>query len=186
MAQGDARVGKRYAQALFGTAQRFDVVDAVEADLNSIVGIMEKDRSFRDFILAPYTSRDEKVKIIERIFSDRITALTMQVLRVMLEKRREAELEAVRDEFVNLRRAANATIFVTVTSAEPLDESQRKALINKVQATTGKQIEAEYHVDASLIGGAKVTFDNYVLDGTVKGALAHLRDKLKHDLLKQV
>lgn len=185
MAQGDARIGKRYAQALFGTAQRFEVVDAVESDLNSIVGLMHSDRNFRDFILAPYTSRDEKVRIIERIFSDRITALTMQVLRVMLEKRREAEVEAVRNEFINLRRVATSTLFVSVASAEPLDEGQRKALIAKIEGSTGKRVEAEFSVDSSLLGGAKVTFDNYAMDGTVKGALAHLRDRLKHDLLKQ-
>lgn len=185
MAQADARVGKRYAQALFGTAQRFDVVQAVEDDLKSIVSLMEKDKGFRDFVLAPYTSREEKVKIIERIFSDRITALTMQVLRVMLEKRREGEIEAVHNEFVVLRRAATDTIFVTVTSAEALDEGQRKALISKIEQSTAKKVEAEFNVEAALLGGVKVTFGNYVLDGSVKGALAHLRDRLKHDLLKQ-
>src|SRR4051812_31778499 len=103
MAQHDSRIGKRYASALFSTASRYDVVQAVEDDLNFIVGLMARDRGFRDFLLAPYTSREEKVKIIERIFSDRTTALTMQVLRVMLEKRRETEIESVRDEFVTLR-----------------------------------------------------------------------------------
>ncbi len=186
MAQGDARIGKRYAQALFGTAQRFDVVQSVEDDLTSIVNLMEKDRGFRDFIMAPYTSREEKIKIIERLFSDRVTALTMQVLRVMLEKRRETEIEAVKDEFVALRRAANDTLFVVVTSAQELDANQKKALTAKITKTTGKKVEAEYTTDPSLIAGVKVTYENYVLDGTVKGGFAHLRDKLKHDLLKQI
>lgn len=183
--QGDARIGKRYAQALFGTAQRYGVVEAVEADLTTITSLMDNDRGFRDFILAPYTSRDEKVKIMERIFSDRITALTMQVLRVMLEKRREGEVGAVRREFINLRRAANNVLFVSVTSAQPLDASQQQALLARIEKTTGKNIEAEYHVEPTLIGGVKVAYDNYVQDGTIKGALAHLRDKLKRDLLKQ-
>ena len=185
MAGGDARVGKRYAQALFGTAQRYDVVQAVEDDLSSIIGLMEKDRAFRHFLIAPYTSRDEKVKTIERIFSDRITALTMQVLRVMLEKRREGEIKAVYNEFVNLRREANKTLFVTVTSAEALEESQRKALLAKIEASSGQKVEAEFHVEPALVGGVKIAFENYVLDGTIKGALAHLRDRLKHDILKQ-
>ena len=185
MAQQDARIGKRYAQALFGTAQRFEVVEAVEDDLNSIVKLMGRDRSFKHFLLAPYTSRDEKVKALERIFSDRITALTMQVLRVMLEKRREGEIESVHTEFVNLRRAATQTIYVSVTSAEAVDEAQKKALIAKIEKTTGKKVESDFAVDASLIGGIKVAFENYVLDGTLKGGLARLRDTLKHDVMKQ-
>jgi F-type H+-transporting ATPase subunit delta len=183
--QQDARIGKRYALALFGTAQRYDVVQSVEDDLNSFVGLMDKDRGFRDFILAPYTGRDEKAKIIERIFSDRMTALTMQVLRVMLDKRREGEFEAVRDEFVTLRRAASQTIHVTVTSAEPLEEKHRKALLAKIEKSTGKKVEADFSVEPNLIGGLKVAYENFVLDGTLKGGLAHLRDHLKHDILKQ-
>lgn len=185
MAEHDARIGKRYAQALFGTAQRYDVVTAVEADLNAIISIMEKDRGFRDFLLAPYTSREEKVKIMERIFSDRITALTMQVLRVMLEKRREGEIEAVRDEFVNLRREATSTLHVDVTSAEALDDAQKKALITKLEKSTGKKIEAEFVVEPGIIGGIRVAYDNFVVDGSLKGGLARLRDTLKHDILKQ-
>jgi F-type H+-transporting ATPase subunit delta len=185
VAQHDARIGKRYAQALFSTAQRYEVVQAVEDDLNTIVSLMEKDRGFRDFILAPYTSRDEKVKIMERIFSDRITALTMQVLRVMLEKRREAEIQSVRNEFVDLRRTATETIHVTITSAEALDEGQKRALVAKIEQTTGKRVEADFGTDPHLIGGIKVAYENFVLDGSLKGGLARLRDKLKHDILKQ-
>lgn len=185
MAQHDARIGKRYAQALFTTAQRYDVVKSVEDDLDAIIGIMERDKGFRDFILAPYTSREEKVKIIERIFSDRITALTMQVLRVMLEKRREGEIAAVHSEYVNLRRAATETIHVTVSSAETLDDKQKKALVAKIEKTAGKYVEADFVIDPNLIGGIKVAYENFVLDGTLKGGLARLRDSLKHDLLKQ-
>lgn len=185
MAQHDARIGKRYAQALFSTAQRYEVVQAVEDDLDAIVGLMTKDRGFRDFLLAPYTSREEKVKIMERIFSDRITALTMQVLRVMLEKRRETEIESVRNEFVDLRRHATATIHVTVSSAEVLDDAQKKALVAKIEKTTGKKVEADFMVEPLLIGGVKVAYENFVLDGSLKGGLARLRDTLKHDLLKQ-
>lgn len=185
MAQHDGRIGKRYALALFGTAQRFDVVESVEADLETFVGLMDKDPKFRDFILAPYTSREEKVKSIERVFSDRMTALTMQVIRVMLDKRREGEIEAVHREFVKLRRIATKTIHVLVTSAEPLDDKQQAALITKIQKSTGKGVEADFLVDASLMGGVKVAYENFVLDGTLKGGLAHLRDHLKHDILKQ-
>jgi len=185
VAHQDARIGKRYALALFGTAQRYDVVQAVEDDLNTISGLLAKDKAFRHFLLAPYSSREEKVATLERIFSDRITALTMQVLRVMLEKRRESEIEAVRTAFVNLRRRATSTIHVSVSSSEPLDAKQQQTIIAKIEQSTGKTVEADFLVDAALMGGVKVAYENYVLDGSIKGGLARLRDALKHDLLKQ-
>ncbi|HLX77834.1 MAG TPA: ATP synthase F1 subunit delta, partial [Acidimicrobiales bacterium] len=115
----------------------------------------------------------------------RITALTMQVLRVMLEKRRESEIEAVHHEFVNLRRVATQTIHVAVSSAEALDEKQKQSIVAKIRKTTGKSVEADFAVEPNLIGGIKVAYENFVLDGTLKGGLARLRDTLKHDVLKQ-
>lgn len=185
MAQNDARIGKRYAQALFSLAEQYKVVDAVEGDLNALAELMAKDRAFRDFLIAPYASREEKTALLERVFSDRMTALTMQALRVMLEKRREAEIESVRGEFVALRREAMKVVYANVVSAEPLDDRQRKAILDKLEHATSQTIEADFAVEPALVGGVKVAFANYVLDGSLKGALARLRGRLKHDILKQ-
>jgi len=181
----DSRVARRYAQALFMTALKYDVIKSVEDDLNSIVGLLENDEQFHEFVIAPYTGREEKIEIVDKLFSDRVTALTMQVLRVMLEKRREDEITGVRDEFVKLRRENEGVIFATVTSAEKIDDAQRKALMAKLEKTLGKKIEAEFKVEPQLIGGIRVAYGNYVLDGSIRGALSNLRDKLRHDLLKQ-
>ena len=181
----DDRVARVYAQALFDTALKYDVVTSVESDLNSIVGLLENDEQFKDFIIAPYTGREEKIAIVDKLFSDRVTALTMQVLRVMLEKRREEELAGMRDEYVKLRRENQSVIFATVTSAEEMDESQKKALLAKLESTLGKKIEASFKLEPALIGGIRVAYGNYVLDGSIRGALSKLREKLRHDLLKQ-
>ncbi len=181
----DSRVSRRYAQALFSTALKYDVIRSVESDLDLIVTLLNTDAGFEKFVLAPYTGREEKTATIDRIFSDRITALTMQVLRVMLEKRREEEIEGVRDEFVTLRRAHEGVIFAVITSAEIMDDGQRAALTTRLESVLGKKIEAEFKTDPRLLGGIRVAYGNYVLDGSIRGALSSLRDKLKHDLLKQ-
>jgi F-type H+-transporting ATPase subunit delta len=181
----DYRVARRYAQALFGSALQHDIVRAVEEDLKAIVGMLVADGEFRDFILAPYTSREEKAQITDKLFSDRVTALTMQVLRIILEKRRETELEAIFDEYVRLRRSHEGIVYATVTSATVLDREQQDAIVAKVETVLGKKVEPEFLTDSALIGGVKVAYDNFVLDGTAKGALNKLRDKLRYDLLKQ-
>ena len=181
----DHRVCRRYAQALFTTAQKHDTIMSVEDDLNLIVGLLDSNEAFNSFVVAPYTGRDEKIATLERIFSDRITALTMQVLRVMLVKRREEELEGVRDEYVKLRREHAGVIFATVTSSEAMTETQKSALSKRLGVVLGKTIEAEFKVDPNLIGGVKVAYGNYILDGSIRGALSNLRDKLRHDTLKQ-
>ncbi len=181
----DARVGRRYAQALYSAARNLDVVASVESDLASIVGLLESDEKFRNFLVAPFASRDEKVAVAERVFSDRVTALTMQVLRVMLEKRREEEIPAVYKEYIALRREASGIVYVVVTSAVELTPDQQSRLISKLQTKVGAPVEADYLVDPRIIGGVRVAFGNSILDGSVRGALNRLRERLQYDLLKQ-
>lgn len=181
----DAKVAKRYARALFHAAKKVDVVTSVEADLGAVAGQIANDPRFRDFLLSPYVGRDDKVSILDRIFSDRVTALTMSALRLMLSKRREDELEAVYEEFVTLRRDDQKVVFALVTSAEPLSENHRKQIEEKLEKLTGTDVEPEFRVDPTLIGGVRVAYKDFVLDGTLRGALRRLRDRLRIDLLKQ-
>lgn len=181
----DTKVARRYATALFTTAQKNDVVKSVEDDLSAITSLFESDAKFKDFILSPRVGRDEKIKIAEKLFSDRVTALTMQALRLMLVKRREHEIANVKNEYVALRREHGSVAYVVVTSAEKLEDDQRKALIAKLQEKLGKTIEADYRIDGRLIGGVRVAYGDYVLDGSVRGSLRRLGEKLRHDILKQ-
>lgn len=181
----DSKVAKRYARALFGAAKSADVITAVEADLNAVANQISRDPRFRQFLMAPYVARDDKVTILERIFSDRVTALSMSALRLMLQKRREDELELVRDEFVRLRREHERHVYVSVSSAEPLTEDQRTRIMAKLERLTGQIIEPDYVVDPTLLGGVRVVYGDYVLDGTLRGALRRLKDRLRIDVLKQ-
>jgi len=182
----DHRIGRRYGKALFETALKYDVVASVEDDLSGIVNLLENDKQFREFVLSPFTSRDEKLVILDRIFSDRITAITMQMLRIMLKKRREFEIPSVRDEYVALRRAHDRIVHVKVTSAEMMPQDQRDALLAKLTSVLDMAIEAEFDIDPLLIGGVKVAYENNILDGTARGSLRRLREKLKYDLLKRL
>jgi F-type H+-transporting ATPase subunit delta len=181
----ETKVGKRYAQALFSAAKAGNVIPSVEADLNAVANQVANDERFREFLISPHVGREEKVKILERIFSDRITALTMSAVRLMLQKRREGEFETVREEFVRLRREHERKVYVLVSSAERLTDDQMDRIEKKLEKLSGADIEPEFRIDSTLIGGVKVAYGDYVLDGTIRGALRRLKDRLRIDVLKQ-
>ena len=181
----DGRVARRYAQALFGAALATNNVRAVEADLEAVAGAIERDKNFRDYVSAPYASRDEKAALFTRVFADRVTGLTMQALRMMLDKRREGEIPGIYREFVAIRREHDGIVYATVSSAAALTPDQKEALVKKVESVIGKKVDAEFKVDSALLGGVQVAYDNYILDGTARGTLSKLRERLRYELLKQ-
>lgn len=181
----DIRVAKRYARALFQAAIHGNVVDSVESDLAALNSLIANDKSVRDFFMSPYVAREEKIRIAGNLFSDRITALSMQVVRLMLEKRREAELPEIYGQYVALRRAHQGVQSVTVHSAMEMTEDQKKRLVTRLEEKSGKKIEAEFRVDPSVMGGIKVAYGDYMLDGSIRGSLNRMRDQLRVNLLKQ-
>lgn len=181
----DQKVAARYAKALFLTAQKRDLVQSVEDDMAAIANLVENNSEFRGFLMSPQLAREEKIQIAERLFSDRVTALTMQALRLLLEKRREVEFTAVREEFVRLRREQGNVLFAVVTSADAMDEEQKVTLLRKLEQSSGKRVEAEFGIDRSLIGGIRVAYGNFVLDGSVRGSLNRLKTTLRYDVLKR-
>ncbi|MHB8634926.1 MAG: ATP synthase F1 subunit delta [Fimbriimonadaceae bacterium] len=180
----EAGVAKRYAQALFSTAQRHDVIASVEADLAAIVNLLTNDPAFRDFLFSPKVSRDDKARIIDKLFSDRVTIITLYMLRLLLTKRREGEIEGIREEYEALRRGHAKAVLVTFSSAEELPEDQRKKLVEKTKTLTGRVVEPSFVVEPALIGGVKIEYEDFMLDGTVRGNLAKLRERLRYDLFK--
>lgn len=181
----DHRVATRYAQSLFDVASQQNIVSAISDDLNAITAALNTDPRFKTFLENPSMNREGKLKLMESVFSDRVTALTMQLFRLLLEKRRESLIGLVAEDFDRLRRSASNILFAQVVSAKPLTESEQKAIISKLETSSKQKVEATFDTEESLLGGVKVHLGNSVMDGTVRGSLNRLRDKLLYDILKQ-
>jgi len=181
----DARVATRYAKALFNAAQKERMLDSVADDLNGVVGSLEQDARFKTFLLSKVVGRDAKQDLLQKVFGDRITSLTMSVLKLMLSKNREDTLFALREEFLNLKREHDSVLLITITSAMPLSSEHQNAIIKKIETASRKKVIAETSVDATLLGGVKVEFGGYVMDGSVSGSLQRMRETLVYDTLKQ-
>ena len=181
----DLRVTHRYAQALFDTAVSGNVVDSVESDLNSIDHLIRNDGDFRAFLFSPSRSSEEKAEILEKTLGDRVTALTLRVVRLMLEKRREHELGSLKEAFTALRREQQGIIYVTIKSAMALTKDQEQSVVTKLGASLGTKIDTHFSVDPSLVGGITVAYNDVVLDGSVTGAFKRLKESLRTIAPKQ-
>lgn len=182
----DVRVAYRYAEALFAVAKEHGLIQSVSDDLNAMVSASRNGSELGDLIRNPVLKREDKEQILDKVLSDRVTALTMQLVRVLLAKRRESLIPEVGTEFERLRREDGNIAHITVTSSVPLSDKEKQAIVKKVETSSSKTVEAEFEIDPSILGGVKVQIGNHVLDGTVQGSLNRLRDRLTYDVLRQI
>ncbi len=180
----DSRVAKRYAKALFSASLKDGSMPQAGSDLAAIAQAFSENRSFRTFFTSPARSKAEKRSLVSKAFEG-ATPLVAQLLSLIIEKGREELLGVIELEFAELRRQHEMKVLARVESAMELDEAQRQAVIARIASATGKTVDADFFVEPALIGGIRVIYDNFVLDGSVRGDLARMREKVLYDLLKQ-
>lgn len=171
-------LARRYAGALFETALIRDAVDAVEKDLGLVTESLHTMPQLRDAIAHPLIPADRKKRIAGSVFRESVQKLTLEFLGLLIDKRREEIIEEVESEYVRLANEHRRVQPVTVTSAVPLTPEEESALAAKLREFTGKDVEMQLGLDPDLIGGVLVQIGDTVMDGSVKGHLAALREKL--------
>lgn len=174
----DLTIARRYALALAETASTEGKVDAVDADVEAIRGLMSSSRDLMLFFSSPVISRDKKADVIRALFKDKVEPVTLRFLGMMVEKSREDLIPMVLDAFHALRNEMLGIVDVEARVAFPLSDTDQQALKASFGSLTGKSVRLTTRVDTDLMGGIVVQVGDTVYDGSVKNQLATLQERL--------
>lgn len=172
--RGSAR---RYAEAAFQLAERDGEVDDWRQGLDHAAEALSSDEVDR-VLSNPAISLPERMEVIERILGDRLSVRPLNLVRLLLRRRRLELLPRVAREFARLHDRQLGITEAVVTSAAPLDEQEVGALHDRLVGMTGDRMELTFQVDPSILGGVVVRLGDKLIDGSVRGRLERLRDRL--------
>jgi len=99
-------------------------------------------------------------------------------VRTLAENHRLAYLPEISALFDELKDEAEKVIDVTVTSAAPLDEGQRKTLTAALERKLNRGIRMQCHTDPTLLGGAVLQAGDLVIDGSLRTQLNRITYEL--------
>ncbi|MDE3089131.1 MAG: ATP synthase F1 subunit delta [Chloroflexota bacterium] len=124
----------------------------------------------------PFSKKQELLQpMIPPEASDQVRNLVF-LLATKSETHLLPEIVGELDRFANRGKVGETA---RVTSAVTLNDSERRTLESKMRAQFGKEISFDYAVDAALLGGVIVRVGDKVIDGSVAGKLAALKEELK-------
>lgn len=174
-------VSKTYGDALFAVAQEECRLDEFFEAAVGLVEILCANEDFGKLMNHPKIMKEDKVKIVEETFGNRIPKEMVGLLTVMVTKGRQEEIISVLSYFIELVKEEKKIGTVEVTSSVELDSEQKKQVENKLLATTKYQsLEMNFKVDETLIGGMIIRIGDRVVDGSVKTKLYNLSRELRN------
>jgi F-type H+-transporting ATPase subunit delta len=170
----------RYARAFAEVAESAGLnAIAAEQQMRDFAETLAGSRELREFLETPSIEIATKLKVVDAIAA-RI-GMFVQVrnfVAVILEHHRLNELGEIVTAYRDLADEHAGAVEARVTSSRTLNKGDRAQLEAQIAKLAGAQVRATYAEDASLLGGAIVEIGSTIYDGSVRGQLQQLRQKL--------
>lgn len=126
----------RYACALYSAASKQKSLDAVEKDLTSLQASMKKDEKLRDLLINPTLKRSLKaVALREAAQKVNYNPATGFFLEQLAENGRLNKIDQIINAFKLIMSAHRGEVICEVTTAKPLEASQRKELESQLKVS---------------------------------------------------
>jgi len=173
-----SEVGKKYAAALFKSANREKIAGTVLEDYQSIMKIFKENLSIKNLLETPQILDKDKKKLLKDLFEGKIPEVLLSLLTLLVDKKRIQYLSNIFPEFEKLVKENQGIVVAEITTAIPLDDALSQSFKRKLETKTQKKIEMVEKVDPGIIGGVTVILGDKVIDHSIKYQLAQLREKI--------
>ncbi len=174
-------VSKTYGDALFAVALESNRMDEFFEAVKVVAEILHENTEFGKLMNHPKIMKEDKVKIVEETFGDRIPKEIVGIMTLLVTKGRAEEMLSVFDYFIDLVKEEKKIGKAHVTTAVSLSDKQKDKVEQKLLDTTRyESFEMDYSVDESLIGGMVIRIGDRVVDSSIKTKLCELTRELRN------
>ncbi len=126
----------------------------------------------------PRQTREQIAEMFIQVCGKQLDKNAQNFVRVLADNRRLALLPRIAELFNVYRAEAENTIKVEVVSGSKFSAAQQKELAAHLKKRFGRDVQLEYTVDETMLGGAIVRAGDEVIDGSVRGQLSKLASAL--------
>jgi F-type H+-transporting ATPase subunit delta len=173
-----ATIARPYAEAAFQLARDQNALPVWSQMLklaSSVIG----DPRIGDALDNPKLDAAAKESLLLSICGDGLNAEGRNFVRVLVEADRIALMPAIASLFETLKDEADGVAKATIESAFELSPEDLQDLTIALERRFKRKVEATVVVNKELIGGARITVGDNVIDGTVQERLRAMAAQLR-------
>lgn len=169
-------IGKEYGAALFMLATEENARDEYAASLEKLEKVFKEESDYLSFLASPGIALGERLTAIETAFAEELPENVLSFVQLMCEKGRIDNFFEAAEEYKSLLEASKHISCAKVTSAVELEEGEKIKLMEKLTAMSGGEVNIEYVIDSSIMGGLIVELDDKIMDGSLRNRLREVKD----------
>jgi F-type H+-transporting ATPase subunit delta len=173
-------VARPYARALHDLARERGQTEAVSRELDSVMEAVTAAPELGEFFGRPWVSASAKRNVaVDVALRLGVSQLTRDFLGLVARQGRAGGLAAIVAAYRELVDESLGRVRAKVRTAVRLTDDERRQLAERLgRATGGKHVMVEEIVDPDLLGGFVAEVGSYIVDGSLDGQLARMRERL--------
>lgn len=169
---------KKYAKQYLSTVDLGEIPQGIE-QLNAVAVLMAKDKNFRNLIVSPIFTDTESRQVITHIsqtlkMADKTTKYLQYLSSTKAIGTLPEILASITAQYLEMKKRARAV----VTSPVQVSKDDAAKLAGSLKQITGREVDLEFVIDPSLLGGVRIKVGSTMYDSSIKGQLGLLKDKL--------
>jgi ATP synthase F1 delta subunit len=169
---------KKYAKAFLDTVGIENAQQAL-AEVNVINDLMVKSKEFKNLLVSPQFTLEEREKIIKLLaakikLSDKVFKFIMHLSEIGLIIYLSEIIRIATNLFLEKKKKAKALVLTPIEIGKDYEEK----LIASLKKLTDRDVDIEYKVDPSLLGGVQIKVGSTIYDTSIKGQLRLLKNEL--------
>jgi ATP synthase F1 delta subunit len=172
------REAKRYAKALLRNVELENVPQAL-TELISVNDLMVRSKEFRSLLVNPLFTADERSKVIKSLAGT--IKLSEYTVKFILHLSEVGVITALSDIirlatniYLERKKKAKAVVMTPIQISKERENTLRASL----KKLTDRDVDLEYVIDPSLLGGILIKIGSTMYDTSIKGQLRLLKDEL--------
>ncbi|CAB3765219.1 F0F1 ATP synthase subunit delta [Paraburkholderia humisilvae] len=173
-----ATIARPYAEALFAVAQAGDAAgwSTLTQELAQVSSLPEVE----SIATSPKVSRAQVVDLVLAAVRSPLKddAQAKNFVQMLVDNHRLPLLPEIATQFEALKNARDGAADALIVSAFALEGQQLDELVAALERKFKRKLKPTVQVDASLIGGVRVTVGDEVLDTSVHARLARMQTAL--------
>ena len=168
---------RRYASALLSAVSDAAAAASLSSELDRLAAVVSTPGA-RLLLDDPRATVPSRVAALTSAAGGTITPRVTALLTMLARRRHLIDVPAIADAVREALDLRNGITAARVSSALDLGEGERTSIEAHAQTIAGGAVRVAYTVDESLIGGVTLRVGDRLVDGSVKGRLARMREQI--------
>lgn len=173
-----SKVAVRYAKAYYETCIEQNCLESGHKDIELLSNAISSISDLRLILNDPIAKPSMKIAALETLLSGKVSALTINFVRLVLLNKRESDLASIARNFLLRYKLAKGFADVKLISAQQLDNASIDKIKVAVERNFNVKADFEVSVDTDLIGGFVLRVDDVQYDSSVATKLKNIKKTL--------